>query len=924
MYAMQCPDQLALMKKLKLGADKTVPVKKQIAFLLPYLDSLKNCESAQDSVIAQLNRRIGSLYNSDKDYLNALKYYPRFIEITRANLGKPNFTAVDLMHGYYFLSQMYTGLNMKRERMMALDSCIAFSEIAKQNDQTNLAALYQKIEYYFDIGDYYLSIDYATRCETVAIQCQQVDDKDLKEAGSEYNSSSSAWKINAFLQLGHIAAAEEYIGRKIDESKKEKSNFNLGILYALLAEVQMKKSDYPKAISLFQTALKIEQAELYGLGCKQILNTLGSVVYQDYYRDEAKALKLFRKALTYQNKDKDQILSDNIESLNIYTNIAGIYVNRKQFDTAFIYFKKAFDQIKPGASEDSILSVQKPGLLQQKKVYYITNLMIAKGGALQKKYAYTGKKQYLQEALHVYRVTDQFLDMLRIEQTELESKLFWRKDTRRVYEKAIDACYVLNDLEGAFYFFEKSRAALLNDQLTHQRWVNDKDIRKEIQLTKNLLQLQRAISVTDQQDSNYSALIKEKLRQSVELERTRQQIRDENPLYYHNMVDTGSISIAYARKLLLEDHSALMEMFTGDSAAYLLVLTKGGSKLKKMDRQIYEAQVSSFNNLLSDPGVLNQQFAQFQEVSSALYSMIFQGLNIPAGRIIISPDGINFPFEALIMSTAGQTIKYLINDYATSYTYSVQFLEGTTLGTLTANHRDFFGIAPVSFAPSFQLLPLGGSDKSLDKIDQLFRYSSTVTGIKATPQKFRDEFYQYQIVQLYTHASDSGKFKEPVIYFGNSSLNLSDLVYEERPATRLIVLSACETASGKLYKGEGIFSFSRGFAALGIPSTISNLWSVENESTFKLTELFYTYLASGEPPDIALQKSKLKFYNSASREKQMPYFWAAQILSGSSDHIVTQRPWPITYKIGAIMAILVITGSVMAWRSKSSRAQGTA
>ncbi len=62
---------------------------------------------------------------------------------------------------------------MKNERMAALDSCIVYADKIKVNNRTNLFALYQNAEYYYDLGDYYRSIDYATRCETIAKICQR-------------------------------------------------------------------------------------------------------------------------------------------------------------------------------------------------------------------------------------------------------------------------------------------------------------------------------------------------------------------------------------------------------------------------------------------------------------------------------------------------------------------------------------------------------------------------------------------------------------------------------------------------------------------------------------------------------------------------------------------------------------------------------
>jgi CHAT domain-containing protein len=174
-------------------------------------------------------------------------------------------------------------------------------------------------------------------------------------------------------------------------------------------------------------------------------------------------------------------------------------------------------------------------------------------------------------------------------------------------------------------------------------------------------------------------------------------------------------------------------------------------------------------------------------------------------------------------------------------------------------------------------------------------------------------YSKYKIIQLYTHAAAFGKNGEPEIYFTDSILNLSDLLGEDKPVTRLIVLSACESGTGKEYRGEGVFSFNRGFAALGIPSSISNLWSVDDQSTYRLTELFYKYMARNMSIDLALQKAKIEFIKSASKEDQLPYFWAASILIGRSNSLELEKnlSWPniiLEILVLGIVALLIYSG----------------
>ena len=150
-------------------------------------------------------------------------------------------------------------------------------------------------------------------------------------------------------------------------------------------------------------------------------------------------------------------------------------------------------------------------------------------------------------------------------------------------------------------------------------------------------------------------------------------------------------------------------------------------------------------------------------------------------------------------------------------------------------------------------------------------------------------------------------------------MDLSELFSKEKPAARLVVLSACETALGKEYKGEGVFSFSREFAALGIPASVSNLWSVDNESTYKITEWFYQFVADGLPTDEALRQAKLKFFKESTGEKKLPFYWASAILTGKTEIIRTKPRFPFR----DILVIAGITGIALWFMKRKRRSKKT-
>lgn len=106
--------------------------------------------------------------------------------------------------------------------------------------------------------------------------------------------------------------------------------------------------------------------------------------------------------------------------------------------------------------------------------------------------------------------------------------------------------------------------------------------------------------------------------------------------------------------------------------------------------------------------------------------------------------------------------------------------------------------------------------------------------------------------------------------------------------TRLIVLSACNTALGQFSGGEGIVGISRAFMYAGASSLITTLWAVDARATANVMEKFYLNLQGGDF-DIggALQNAQTSEIARMRRDPVMrycphPYFWAPFLAVGNS------------------------------------------
>jgi CHAT domain-containing protein len=904
----QCPDKDFLEKRISNGGDSAGRYShKQLIEFHGYLDKIQNCSYRNDSTHARLIKKIGSIYYQEADYLKAIEYYRQSINIITANANKSSINIAELPGSYYWLSMMYEALNMVNERMMALDSCYRIAMRIRNIDPACLRALYEWGKHSFDVGDYHRCIDYMRQCESLLKERPKLVSQ---QQGEQFLSGSLLWQTKALLELRNYKDVEKMLTDRIEECKRAGLKNNLGTIFTQLAELQLRKGNYNGALLYYNKAFRNDQQAGYDFNCKQTLKDIGYNIYFQHANDLHKAQVYYTRALRIINKEPNRYSEDKSESLDLFRLIANVFAERTQYDLAYRYFQLAFDQIRPGTDEVSILHSSQEAIKQFKKIHYLTSLIIDKADAYRKQYEMTRQPKALQEATRIYKTADLFLDKIRTEQSDLQSKLFWREDSRRLYENAIEACYLNNNIEDAFYFFEKGRAVLLQDQLNEQRWLGQADIMQRTQLNKRILQLERELVKTDASSNRHLELETELFNSKQELERIEDLVKTNNPLYYQNFVRSDSVSVKDLRQKILNNSQTLIELFAGNNAIYVLVISPTQWYLQKIGKQEFDSLSNAYTGYFSHPELLNKDFGNYKRVSARLYRLIFKNITLPAGRVIISPDGRYFPFEALI--TAIQPLTYFVEDYSVSYTYSARYLLNNFAANSEFSDHTFMGMAPVQY--SNHLPALTGSDKSLQKIQHYFRNATKFVGHKASKSNFLREYYKCRIIQLYTHATDGGDAGEPEIYFSDSVLSLSELFYENKPTTRLIVLSACETADGKLYNGEGVFSFNRQFAALGIPSAVSTLWEVDNLPTYKLTELFYKYVADGIPLDLALQKAKKEFIETAAlSENKLPYYWAASILVGQSNEIILQKPFP--WKWVGVLSILLVLG-VFGWTIK--------
>lgn len=127
-------------------------------------------------------------------------------------------------------------------------------------------------------------------------------------------------------------------------------------------------------------------------------------------------------------------------------------------------------------------------------------------------------------------------------------------------------------------------------------------------------------------------------------------------------------------------------------------------------------------------------------------------------------------------------------------------------------------------------------------------------------------------------------------------LTLAELLARDKPATQtaldLVVLSACETAVGPLFGGEGLVGLSKAFSNAGARSTVASLWAVADRSSAELMSRFYQSYASRPDAVLALAAAQRRLIGNEATwlerisrslglapDYRHPYYWSPFVVT---------------------------------------------
>ena len=525
---------------------------------------------------------------------------------------------------------------------------------------------------------------------------------------------------------------------------------------------------------------------------------------------------------------------------------------------------------------------------------------------------------------------------------------------RQLYEQTGEGRY----LEQAYALNARNKAILLLESLQSDRAMTFAGLPPALQeeektLRDALIEQERLLYLAYQNDQEIDSLQAVVFDHEQAYYRFVQQLEKNYPAYYELKYSADQPPAVSAVQNQLEGDQALLEYFMGHDSIYTFLMDgRDLTVFSKPKPAGFVDSVELFRELLTN-GIEKDCETTYIRLGRYFYDLLLAAplaqLEDSKNRLVIIPDGLlNFlSFEALLYKDVDRlrgADGFLIERYAFSYAYSSKLLLeqayyprsasrgfvgfGMEYDDHTLNYLHELDYGDWKYIDSTFTLPCGQLKDTTRYYGKLTYSDDEVRGIaelaqgdswlneSVTKRNFLQHAGDYNLLHLAMHGTYDLDFpmNSSLIFTRTDSSDVflrAAEIYGMELTGDMVVLSACNTAYGKLQPGEGPMTLARAFHYAGIPSVVASLWSIPDNSTSRIMKLFYEQLDKGLPKDQALQQAKLAYLASddiSSPNTRQPLHWAPTIVIGDINPVEVSpgNSWYWVFGGVTLLALLLI------------------
>jgi len=838
-----------------------------------YYDSVlyvsAKCRNLDSASFAWNLFNIGYFYHDKGIYQKAEIYYSEAYRIFSAlkNCEEKLITVS------YYQAFIYCFLEKFDIAQTKIDNAINYY-LNKSKTGTLKDLYYEKAYLYFMTKDFAQSIIYYKK----ALQISEISH--LKN--SETILNCIAW---GYLKLNILDSAEFYFNRCFPLITN-KTDINIIVtLYGEYSRMLILKKKFNTALDIINNNLPF---------VKKVLGEKNSLY--SYF--------IFRKGQALESLNRLN------ESLSVYQDVikSSIDTDLKQnlFETPVFNFN---DVLSNEYAIDGIKG----------KADVLTKLALMKENSNKKSFLLQCALNHYQKArelVEIYNKNIEFeTDRLQFTSSNSNVYLLELMAATRLY------CATGNNifLEKAFLAADRNKAAQISMGLKDEDnkklgGVPDSIIQKDKNLQEEITLLQSSIREENNPEHPGNARVNSWRTKVLyfmdESEKLVKETEIKYPRYYRLKYSGNNLNIETLKNNIGPRKTLIEYAFAGDSL-YTFVLSGSRLQLISQASNGIEDKIISFRNCFSEinnPNTFTQKgINTYIKNAYQLYGVLIKPVEkyLVNKEIIIVPDGlINLlPMESLVTTDSVPAhvdyglLKYLLYKYTISYSYSAGLFEIQQKMHVAGTNK------VTAFAPIYENLKSRLKGKILEdtisellnsreevlKIAKIFG-GKAITGKKATKSEFKIQASRGNVLHLAMHTILDNEYpmNSKLVFYqegdsaSNSFLNTYE-IYNLKINSPLVVLSACNTGNGKLVKGEGIISLSRGFVYAGCPSMVSTLWNVTDVNSSRLMQLFYKNLRTNLNVDKSLQRAKIEYIENSSYTESHPYYWAGYIQTGKTE-----------------------------------------